>query len=109
VHIHLESPGRPCRSKGKFHQYEVLIEGEEEVGSRQPLGICPENKRSLKRTRSSFRILDVGKGVPSITYGLRGLNYYQIELIGPERDLHSVSMVARFQSLTILTSFLQAS
>jgi acetylornithine deacetylase/succinyl-diaminopimelate desuccinylase-like protein len=27
--------------------------------------------------------------VPSITYGLRGLNYYQIELTGPERDLHS--------------------
>jgi acetylornithine deacetylase/succinyl-diaminopimelate desuccinylase-like protein len=31
----------------------------------------------------------LGKGVPSITYGLRGLNYYQIELTGPERDLHS--------------------
>jgi acetylornithine deacetylase/succinyl-diaminopimelate desuccinylase-like protein len=31
----------------------------------------------------------LGKGAPSITYGLRGLNYYQIELTGPERDLHS--------------------
>jgi acetylornithine deacetylase/succinyl-diaminopimelate desuccinylase-like protein len=31
----------------------------------------------------------LGKGVPSITYGLRGLNYYQIELTGPAQDLHS--------------------
>ena len=29
------------------------------------------------------------KGVPSITYGLRGLNYYQIEITGPAQDLHS--------------------
>ena len=36
----------------------------------------------------------LGKGVPSITYGLRGLNYYQIELTGPERDLHSAFMAA---------------
>jgi len=28
-------------------------------------------------------------GVPSITYGLRGLNYYQIEVTGPAQDLHS--------------------
>ena len=31
----------------------------------------------------------LGKGVPSITYGLRGLNYYQLEITGPARDLHS--------------------
>jgi acetylornithine deacetylase/succinyl-diaminopimelate desuccinylase-like protein len=31
----------------------------------------------------------LAQGVPSITYGLRGLNYYQIELTGPARDLHS--------------------
>jgi len=28
-------------------------------------------------------------GVPSITYGLRGLNYYQVEITGPSQDLHS--------------------
>jgi acetylornithine deacetylase/succinyl-diaminopimelate desuccinylase-like protein len=28
-------------------------------------------------------------GVPSITYGLRGLNYYQVEIAGPAQDLHS--------------------
>ena len=31
----------------------------------------------------------LAKGVPSITYGLRGLNYYQIEITGPAQDLHS--------------------
>ena len=43
-------------------------------------------------------------GVPSITYGLRGLNYYQIELTGPARDLHSgVYGGAVPNPLTILT------
>src|SRR5947207_14055447 len=46
----------------------------------------------------------LGKGVPSITYGLRGLNYYQMELTGPERDLHSgVYGGAVPNPLTILT------
>jgi acetylornithine deacetylase/succinyl-diaminopimelate desuccinylase-like protein len=31
----------------------------------------------------------LAKGVPSITYGLRGLNYYQVEITGPAQDLHS--------------------
>ena len=31
----------------------------------------------------------LAKGVPSITYGLRGLNYYQMEIAGPAQDLHS--------------------
>ena len=42
--------------------------------------------------------------MPSITYGLRGLNYYQIELTGPARDLHSgVYGGAVPNPLTILT------
>jgi len=46
----------------------------------------------------------LAKGVPSITYGLRGLNYYQIELTGPARDLHSgVYGGAVPNPLTILT------
>src|SRR5258707_15441993 len=46
----------------------------------------------------------LGKGVPSITYGLRGLNYYQIELTGPARDLHSgVYGGAVPNPLTVLT------
>ena len=31
----------------------------------------------------------LAKGMPSITYGLRGLNYYEIEITGPAQDLHS--------------------
>ena len=46
----------------------------------------------------------LGKGVPSITYALRGLNYYQIELTGPARDLHSgVYGGAVANPLTVLT------
>ena len=49
-----------------------------------------ENKEKLKA--DALIVSDtsmLGTGAPSITYGLRGLNYYQIELTGPARDLHS--------------------
>jgi len=76
---------------GKFPvNIKVLIEGEEEVGSVSLWDFVQKNKEKLKA--DALVVSDtsmLGKGVPSITYGLRGLNYYQIELTGPERDLHS--------------------
>jgi len=48
------------------------------------------NKARLKA--DALVVSDTGMlaaGVPSITYGLRGLNYYQIEVTGPAQDLHS--------------------
>ena len=76
---------------GKFPvNIKVLIEGEEEVGSVSLWDFVQENKAKLKA--DALIVSDtsmLGKGVPSITYGLRGLNYYQIELTGPARDLHS--------------------
>src|ERR1700722_11563029 len=68
----------------------VLIEGEEEVGSVSLWDYVQKNKEKLKA--DALVVSDtsmLAKGVPSITYGLRGLNYYQIELTGPARDLHS--------------------
>jgi len=83
----------------------VLIEGEEEVGSVSLWNYVQKNKEKLKA--DALVVSDtsmLGKGVPSITYGLRGLNYYQIELTGPERDLHSgVYGGAVPNPLTILT------
>lgn len=67
-----------------------MIEGEEEVGSPN-LGLwCEQNKEMLKAdiilvSDTSMLAADI----PSITTGLRGLAYWQVEVTGPNRDLHS--------------------
>ncbi len=106
VHIHLKALESLHHVNGKFPiNIKVLIEGEEEVGSVSLWDFVQKNKAKLKS--DALIVSDtamLGKGVPSITYGLRGLNYYQIELTGPERDLHSgVYGGAVPNPLTILT------
>src|SRR2546421_1066483 len=91
VHIHLKALESLQKVNGKFPiNFKVIIEGEEEVGSVSLWNFVQQNKEKLKA--DALVVSDtsmLGKGVPSITYGLRGLNYYQIELTGPVRDLHS--------------------
>jgi acetylornithine deacetylase/succinyl-diaminopimelate desuccinylase-like protein len=91
VHIHLKALEAIHHVDGKFPiNIKVLIEGEEEVGSVSLWDYVQANKEKLKA--DALIVSDtalLGKGVPSITYGLRGLNYYQIEITGPARDLHS--------------------
>ena len=73
----------PCNVK-------FMIEGEEEVGS-ESLGIfVKENHEKL--ANDIILISDTGmiaNDVPSITTGLRGLSYVEVEITGPNRDLHS--------------------
>src|SRR4030088_3138911 len=91
VHIHLKALESLQKVNGKFPiNVKVLIEGEEEVGSVSLWDYVQKNKEKLKA--DALVVSDtsmLGKGVPSITYGLRGLNYYQLELTGPARDLPS--------------------
>jgi acetylornithine deacetylase/succinyl-diaminopimelate desuccinylase-like protein len=106
VHIHLKALESLQKVDGKLPiNVKVLIEGEEEVGSVSLWNYVKENKEKL--TADALVVSDtsmLAKGVPSITYGLRGLNYYQIELTGPARDLHSgVYGGAVPNPLTILT------
>ncbi len=73
----------PCNVK-------FMIEGEEEVGS-ESLGWFLERNRE-KLSNDVILISDTGmiaKDVPSITTGLRGLSYVEVEVTGPNRDLHS--------------------
>lgn len=73
----------PCNVK-------FMIEGEEEVGSAS-LGWFLERNRE-KLANDVILISDTGmiaKDVPSITTGLRGLSYVEVEVTGPNRDLHS--------------------
>ena len=67
-----------------------IVEGEEESGSSN-LRPFIENHRELLKA-DVVVISDTSMfaaGVPSITYGLRGLAYTQVEITGPDRDLHS--------------------
>lgn len=67
-----------------------MIEGEEEVGSDNLPKFVAANKDKLKA--DVILISDTGifsNEVPSITVGLRGLSYIEVEVIGPKRDLHS--------------------
>ncbi len=73
----------PCNVK-------FMIEGEEEVGSPNLGKWCKENREMLKTdviVVSDTSML--APDMPSITTGLRGLAYWQVEVTGPNRDLHS--------------------
>lgn len=67
-----------------------LFEGGEEIGSPGLEDFCCTHKDLLKS--DIILVSDtsmVGADVPSITTGLRGLAYWEIEVTGPDRDLHS--------------------
>ncbi len=91
VHIHLKALESLRAVEGKLPvNLKVIIEGEEEVGSVSLWKFVTENKARLRA--DALVVSDtsmLARGVPSITYGLRGLNYYQIEITGPAQDLHS--------------------
>lgn len=73
----------PCNVK-------FMIEGEEETGSVSLEKFCMENKKML--SADVILISDttmISPDLPSITSGLRGLSYMQVEVTGPNRDLHS--------------------
>lgn len=67
-----------------------MIEGEEEVGSEHLATFVQGNKAKLKADViliSDTSIISLDH--PSITVGLRGLSYMEVEVTGPNRDLHS--------------------
>ena len=73
----------PCNVK-------FMIEGEEEVGSESLEGFLKSNRKKL--ACDVILISDTGilaNDIPSITTGLRGLSYVEVEVTGPNRDLHS--------------------
>lgn len=73
----------PCNVK-------FMIEGEEEIGSPNLPKWCKENKDLVKG--DVILVSDTGMlapDTPSITTGLRGLAYWEVEVTGPNRDLHS--------------------
>ena len=79
----MKNDALPCNIK-------FMIEGEEEVGSANLATFIKDNKEKLKA--DVILISDtsmLGNETPSITVGLRGLAYLEVEITGPNRDLHS--------------------
>ncbi len=73
----------PCNVK-------FMLEGEEEIGSGSLYDFCKQNKKLLKA--DIILVSDTGMiatDTPSITTGLRGLSYLEVEVTGPNKDLHS--------------------
>ena len=73
----------PCNVK-------FMIEGEEEIGSPSLGKWCTDHKEMLKA--DIILVSDTGMlslDMPSITTGLRGLAYWEVEVTGPNRELHS--------------------
>lgn len=79
----MQTNSLPCNVK-------FMIEGEEEVGSSNLGTFCKQNVERLKA--DVVLISDtsmIANDVPSIDTGLRGLSYVEVEVTGPNRDLHS--------------------
>ncbi|MDR3268394.1 MAG: dipeptidase [Tannerella sp.] len=67
-----------------------ILEGEEEIGSPSLEAFCTAHRERLKA--DVILVSDtsmVSEDIPSLTTGLRGLAYWEIEVTGPNRDLHS--------------------
>ncbi|MCR9226678.1 MAG: dipeptidase [Flavobacteriaceae bacterium] len=83
VEYMIQNDELPCNVK-------FMIEGEEEVGSDSLEDFLKENSEKLKN--DIILISDTGmiaNDTPSITTGLRGLSYVEVEVTGANRDLHS--------------------
>lgn len=72
------------------HNVKFIFEGEEEIGSPSLEAFCQEHRELL--AADVILVSDtsmLGADLPSLTTGLRGLAYWEIEVTGPNRDLHS--------------------
>lgn len=78
------------RSGQLTHNVKFIFEGEEEIGSPSLNAFLGEHKELLKA--DVILVSDtsmLGAELPSLTTGLRGLAYWEVEVTGPNRDLHS--------------------
>lgn len=90
MYMHVKAFETMMNTDGVACNVKFMIEGEEEVGS-DNLGIFVKNNKE-KLTADVILISDtamISLDTPSITTGLRGLSYLEVEVVGPNRDLHS--------------------
>lgn len=90
VYMHIKAIEAMISSQELPCNVKILIEGEEEVGSNNLGDFCRDNRDLL--SCDVVLVSDtsiIARDTPSITVGLRGLSYVEVEVTGPNRDLHS--------------------
>ncbi len=91
IFMHIKSVESFFKVEGSLPlNVKFIIEGEEEIGSHNLEVFISNNTELLKCNAvliSDTALYD--EGVPTLTYGLRGLAYMEVEVTGPNRDLHS--------------------
>ena len=93
VFAHLKALEAYMKNTGSLPvNLKIIIEGEEEIGSEHLDSFVSEHKELLRADLVMISDSDMfAKGVPSVCYGLRGLAYMEVEVTGPNGDLHSGS------------------
>ena len=89
-YMHIKALETMVQTDSLFTNIKFLIEGEEEVGSPNLAKFVSSNKDLLKA--DVVLISDtamISLNTPSIDIGVRGLSYIEVEVTGPNRDLHS--------------------
>jgi len=90
MYMHVKAFESMVRNNSLPCNVKFLIEGEEEVGSANLGEFVKNNKEKLKADVITISDTSmIANDVPSITIGLRGLSYIEVEVTGPNRDLHS--------------------
>lgn len=90
MYMHIKAFESLVKTDSLSCNVKFMIEGEEEVGSDNLAEFVNKNKEKLAADVilvSDTSIIDNDN--PSITIGLRGLSYLEVEVTGPNRDLHS--------------------
>ena len=88
--MHIKAFEAMCATDSLPCNVKFMLEGEEEIGSQSLYKFCADNKKMLKA--DIILVSDtsmISMQTPSITCGLRGLTYMEVEVTGPDKDLHS--------------------
>ena len=88
--MHIKALEAMVQSDALHCNIKFMIEGEEEVGSAHLEPFLEKHREKL--AADIVLVSDTGiiaNDIPSITVGLRGLSYVEVEVTGPNRDLHS--------------------
>ena len=93
AYIHVKAVESILQSNGRLPvNVKFIVEGEEESGGVSLEAFIPQNKQKLA---ADFALVSdtamVSAQQPAIVYGLRGMCYAYIDIVGPKRDLHSGS------------------
>ncbi|MBZ0089902.1 MAG: M20/M25/M40 family metallo-hydrolase, partial [Thermoanaerobaculia bacterium] len=91
-YAHLKGVAELLAERGKLPvNVKFIVEGEEEAGG-EAIEAYVRNDRGGKLACDCVVVSDTSMyepGVPALTYGLKGLAYFEIRVVGPNRDLHS--------------------